>query len=167
MARPRRSITAYRLLTVALIIAAIFCGEPSASANPGPPAIVFKGHLEQDGLPATGMYDLDIKLFRSLAGNDQIDYDFPFAQIPVVGGEFSAVVGPLTVNQMSADSIYLEVSVGNVTLTGRQRVYRSPLITGTIESVEGKNSFNGLLEAYYAPNDRYGIAQIPGGITAI
>lgn len=38
---------------------------------------------------------------------------------------------------------------------------------GSIYSLGPRNTFRGMIEAYYGPNDRYGLAQLPGGITAL
>lgn len=38
---------------------------------------------------------------------------------------------------------------------------------GTVYSWGTRNTFYGMIEAYYGPNDRYGLAQLPGGITAL
>ncbi len=38
---------------------------------------------------------------------------------------------------------------------------------GSIYSLGPRNTFRGMIEAYYGPNDRYGLAQLPTGITAL
>ncbi|HXP62563.1 MAG TPA: tail fiber domain-containing protein [Dongiaceae bacterium] len=41
------------------------------------------------------------------------------------------------------------------------------LANGTIESPGSKSSFNGMIECSFQSNDRYGIGELPGGVTAL
>jgi hypothetical protein len=41
------------------------------------------------------------------------------------------------------------------------------LNNGTLRSIGPRNTFQGMIETYYGPADRYGLAQLPNGVTAL
>ncbi len=93
--------------------------------------LVYRGHLDQDGQAVTGTRALVFRFYNTAAGGTPIGSDMVFGTVPVVAGEFTVQVGPLTDQVLDADPVFMDVSVGDspataVTLATRQRIFPVP-----------------------------------------
>jgi hypothetical protein len=154
---PRKSV--FKALTLGLIVTLMISGpnvaSPKAYAEgegPGKPAasytiaatlgegFTYQGMLQNNGVPANGVYDLRFDLFSQLSGgtsvlgNTSADYVFVYSQT-VTNGKFSAFLdfSPFSGKALFwGDERYLEIAVrptGTPTysvLTPRQRLTAAP-----------------------------------------
>lgn len=78
-----------------------FAGANTVAANPVGTAFVYQGRLEQNGVPASGMFDFQFALFSASSGSSALQTLSP-PSVLVAGGLFSVVLdygaGPTGLN---------------------------------------------------------------------
>lgn len=97
-------------------------------AGPLGPAFTYQGQLKQAGLPASGNFNMEFRLFDALAGGNQVDGPVALP-VQAEAGQFSAVLN--SNNEFGASAFdgnrrWVEVRVNGTTLSPRQELTAAP-----------------------------------------
>ena len=96
-----------RSIKVALDLALFTLAALSAGAQGT--AFTYQGQLNDNNVPATGLYDLQFALYDSVSGGAQLGTTFTDLATPVTNGVFTVTLD--FGNQFAGDSRWLELSV--------------------------------------------------------
>jgi hypothetical protein len=119
-----------RLRIVVFLLACAWAA--STDGQPLGTAFTYQGHLVENGTPATGPYDLEIKLFDAPAGGTQVFTTLLYEDVAVGNGLFTVALdfGPST---FAGSARWLEIGVrpgastgAFTTLSARQELTPSP-----------------------------------------
>ncbi|GEM_PF-3315009 len=144
---------------VAALIAA--CSVPAlttpASAAPIPDTFLYQGYLEDEGVPANGMYDIRASMFLDLVGGTFISGTFnTFSAVEVVDGRFELDIDFSGVPFLfeSEELRYMEIQVketgepGYVILEPRIAIQPAPIARVALEALHAKTADVTLQDAY-------------------
>jgi len=111
-------------LLSALFLLAGSCMQ-AALASPQMPNFTYQGHLEQNGQPASGDFDLTFALFDAASDGTQQGATTLFTGYPVSGGLFTVSLSYPAA--FTGNQLWLEVTVNGITMSPRTQVSTVPV----------------------------------------
>ena len=119
----------------------------AAAAQPQTTAFNYQGKLTEGGNPANGAYQMQFKLFDSLAGGTQIGATISDVNLTVSQGIFSTKLD-FGANALSGANRWLEIAVRHsssefyTTLSPREQIAASPYAVRTLSAQQADNALN-------------------------
>jgi hypothetical protein len=131
MSRERRQIGTIVVVALMLLAQRAWAGPAAPSATPG--VMSYQGYLtDKDGTPVNnGRTNMTFRLYDQRSGGTKLwDEAHTGANaVPVTNGLFNVLLGslePIESTVWASPDLYLEVQVGNETMTPREQVGRVP-----------------------------------------
>jgi len=88
-------------------------------------AFTYQGSLSEQGMPASGSYNIDFTLWDALSGGTQIGPSVMLNAYPITEGQLSAELD-FGSGVFDGAALWLEISVSGTELSPRQRLTRTP-----------------------------------------
>lgn len=150
-----------RLLLLALCLANL------AHAVPVGTVFTYQGKLEDNGVPANGLYDFEFRLFDALTDGAQFGPVLSANDVPVENGVFSV---PLNFGAFSAEARWLAISVrpgagaaAYEALTPRQAITAAPVAQFALAGNPGPQGPSGVVQIVSTAGTISGIVANPNG----
>jgi hypothetical protein len=112
-------------------------------ATPQGTAFTYQGELSDSGHPANGTFDMTFTLFGAAAGGKPLAAPIVVPQYPVTGGLFSIDLDFASV--FAGQQTWLEVSIGDQTLTPRQPINSVPVAQFALSIPPGLSGYPTML----------------------
>jgi hypothetical protein len=149
------------------LLLALLCLTNLAHAAPLGTQFTYQGKLEDNGVPANGLYDFEFRLFDALLSGNPIGSPVTSNDIPVENGVFTV---ELNFGAFSSEARWLAISVrpgASVgvyeALTPRQAITAAPVAQFALSGNPGPQGPSGVVQIVSIADDINGIPATPAG----
>lgn len=108
-----------------LIVALMLLYGVSAPSTSAQSTFTYQGELQQNAVPASGMFDMEFRLFDALSAGNQVGLAQVINGVSVDAGRFTVELD-FGASALTGSDRWLEVRVNASTLVPRQRITGSP-----------------------------------------
>ncbi len=115
-------MTSFKTLLRAPIFAALISALIGVACGQVP--FTYQGQLQENGVPANGVFDIEFRLWDAAIGGNQIGNEFENDELPVVNGQFTVELDFGYV--FNGDERWLQIAVNGVVLSPRQEITAIP-----------------------------------------